>query len=94
MFNCVVENLHPKAHQSEIDVSNHYKKATSLYRYAFVLLGVVPLSLFFVKAGTMLQELTDVGVTSVASVYTLALYAVISIAPIFFQNQIKNFLSK
>ncbi|VUZ57006.1 unnamed protein product [Hymenolepis diminuta] len=57
-------------------------------------IGVVPLSLFFVKAGTMLQELTDVGVTSVASVYTLALYAVISIAPIFFQNQVKNFLLK
>ncbi|VDO04277.1 unnamed protein product [Rodentolepis nana] len=55
--------------------------------------GVVPLSLFFVKAGTMLQELTDIGVTSVASVYTLALFAVISIAPILFQNQIKNFLS-
>lgn len=56
--------------------------------------GVVPLSLFFVKAGTMLQELADIGVTSVASLYTLALYAVISIAPIIFQNQIKNFLSK
>ncbi|KAM7537056.1 hypothetical protein Aperf_G00000068489 [Anoplocephala perfoliata] len=57
-------------------------------------IGVVPLSLFFVKAGTMLQELADIGVTSVASLYTLALYAVISTAPIIFQKQIKNFLSK
>ncbi|KAM3181103.1 hypothetical protein ACTXT7_015003, partial [Hymenolepis weldensis] len=32
MFNCVVENSHPKAHQFEIDVSNPYIKASSLYR--------------------------------------------------------------
>ncbi|VDM22739.1 unnamed protein product [Hydatigera taeniaeformis] len=56
-------------------------------------IGVIPLSLFFVKAGTMLQELTDIGVTSVASVYTLALFAVISIVPIIFRNQIESFLS-
>nr|CDS17404.1 transmembrane protein 41B [Echinococcus granulosus] len=56
-------------------------------------IGVIPLSLFFVKAGTMLQELTDIGVTSVASIYTLILFAVISVVPILLQNQIKNFLS-
>ena len=55
--------------------------------------GVIPLSLFFVKAGTMLQELTDVGVTSVASVYTLILFAVISTVPIIFQSHLKSFLS-
>lgn len=41
----------------------------------------------------MLQELTDIGVTSVASIYTLILFAVISVVPIIFQSQIKNFLS-
>ncbi|BHF64864.1 Transmembrane protein 41B [Sparganum proliferum] len=46
--------------------------------------GVVPLSLFFVKAGTILQELTDIGVTSVASVYTLAFFALVSFLPFAF----------
>lgn len=52
--------------------------------------GVVPLSLFFVKAGTILQELTDIGVTSIASVYTLALFAVISFLPFAFTKQIRD----
>nr|VZI23936.1 unnamed protein product [Spirometra erinaceieuropaei] len=52
--------------------------------------GVVPLSLFFVKAGTILQELTDIGVTSIASVYTLALFALISFLPFAFTRQIRD----
>ncbi|VDD83747.1 unnamed protein product [Mesocestoides corti] len=56
-------------------------------------IGVVPLSLFFVKAGTMLQELTDIGVTSVASVSTLVIFAVISLVPFIFQEQIRRALS-
>ncbi|CAL8069805.1 unnamed protein product [Calicophoron daubneyi] len=55
--------------------------------------GVVPLSLVFVKAGTVLQELTDMGVTSLASFSTLLALAVISLLPFLFRRQIGRWFS-
>ncbi|OON23274.1 SNARE-like domain protein, partial [Opisthorchis viverrini] len=55
--------------------------------------GVVPLSLVFVKAGTVLQELTDFGMTSLTSMYTLGFLAIASLLPFLFQKQIRQWIS-
>ncbi|CAH8550710.1 unnamed protein product [Schistosoma guineensis] len=52
--------------------------------------GVVPLSLVFIKAGTVLQELTDLGVTSLASFSTLIILAGLSLLPLVFRNQLRE----
>ncbi|KAH8876696.1 Transmembrane protein 41B, partial [Schistosoma japonicum] len=52
--------------------------------------GVVPLSLVFIKAGTVLQELTDLGVTSLASFSTLLILAGLSLLPLVFRNQLRE----
>ncbi|RTG85352.1 uncharacterized protein DC041_0006683 [Schistosoma bovis] len=51
---------------------------------------VVPLSLVFIKAGTVLQELTDLGVTSLASFSTLIILAGLSLLPLVFRNQLRE----
>ncbi|CAH8850817.1 unnamed protein product [Trichobilharzia szidati] len=54
--------------------------------------GVVPLSLVFIKAGTVLQELTDLGVASLTSFSTLLVLAGLSILPLVFRNQLRGAL--
>lgn len=49
------------------------------------------MSLVFVRAGTVLQELTDVGVTSLTSFTMLFIMVVISFLPLIFRNQIIKF---
>ncbi|VDQ06775.1 unnamed protein product [Trichobilharzia regenti] len=53
---------------------------------------VVPLSLVFIKAGTVLQELTDLGVASLTSFSTLLILAGLSILPLVFRNQLRGAL--
>ncbi|CAH8546821.1 unnamed protein product [Heterobilharzia americana] len=52
--------------------------------------GVVPLSLVFIKAGTVLQELTDLGVASLTSFSTLIILAALSLLPLIFRNQLRE----
>ncbi|XP_018645362.1 D2013.10 [Schistosoma mansoni] len=61
-----------------------------LVHFFFGTFVVVPLSLVFIKAGTVLQELTDLGVTSLASFSTLIILAGLSLLPLVFRNQLRE----
>lgn len=63
---------------------------TLIFYFSIFFTGVVPLSLVFIKAGTVLQELTDLGVTSLASFSTLIILAGLSLLPLVFRNQLRE----
>ncbi|KAF5398241.1 hypothetical protein PHET_08769 [Paragonimus heterotremus] len=76
-----------------INVSSPIIEVPLLHFFWGTFIGVVPLSVVFVKAGTVLQELTDLGVTSVTSVYTLITLSVLSMLPFIFRKQIKRWFA-
>ncbi|KAA0185053.1 Transmembrane protein 41B variant [Fasciolopsis buskii] len=91
MFFCIcLLRVSPLIPNWLVNVSSPIIEIPLLHFFLGTLVGVVPLSLVFVKAGTVLQELTDMGMTSLTSVYTLIGLAVVSMLPLLFRKQIKQ----
>ncbi|TPP62138.1 Transmembrane protein 41B variant [Fasciola gigantica] len=91
MFFCIcLLRISPLIPNWLVNVSSPIIEIPILHFFLGTLVGVVPLSLVFVKAGTVLQELTDMGMTSLTSVYTLIGLAVFSVLPLLFRKQIKR----
>ncbi|KAG5446091.1 Transmembrane protein 41B [Clonorchis sinensis] len=94
MFFCIcLLRICPLVPNWLVNVSSPIVEIPLLHFFWGTFVGVVPLSLVFVKAGTVLQELTDFGMTSLTSVYTLGFLAIASLLPFLFQKQIRQWIS-
>ncbi|KER31174.1 hypothetical protein T265_02500 [Opisthorchis viverrini] len=94
MFFCIcLLRICPLVPNWLVNVSSPIVEIPLLHFFWGTFVGVVPLSLVFVKAGTVLQELTDFGMTSLTSMYTLGFLAIASLLPFLFQKQIRQWIS-